>query len=335
MKPKTIRILLSIFSLLLIVGCAQAEPEAAEPAAQPVTAQNTAPSDAPVDQPVPQTQSDQPNTAMPAAVTGTAPTATPATQERTYKGRRVITLSSEDVQATAAAPTLTPTPTPNIEATAEAVAQAELEQAMKTSPRFDESDQLQATYQSMNLEAFALNPNISYYDRPIPEEKPFEEYWQHPYIHVFPDMMTFTNSRAGTEGSQPETFKYSYYTAYDLRIASPHTRKEYTIESFIHQPWFEPWPQATIGYSDYKTGESGSLKPEGTFGPYIQIGTPYFGKDSTREVLANTVSQLIQSALKPGATEIDPKYFLTDSAPEEVFTPPTPRKLPPTCISLG
>ena len=105
MKPKTIRI------LLLIVGCAQAEPEAAEPAAQPVTAQDTAPSDAPVDQPVAQTQSNQGNTPEPAAMAGRAPTITAATQETTEQGIQDIGATDPDTQGTMT-PTGSQTSTP-------------------------------------------------------------------------------------------------------------------------------------------------------------------------------------------------------------------------------
>ena len=188
---------------------------------------------------------------------------------------------------------------------------------MQTSPRFDEHDNLALKLEQINPADFSLNHNIPYSEREIPRDLPFEEYFNHPYIHLFPDMMETTREiadQAASQGeSRPKTFRYSYHPN------TTHTRTEYTIESFIHSPWFEPWTSTTVTSTDFGTGEFLSINS----GTNRNIGTPYFGKNSTREVLANAVSSLIQSALIEGAEPDIPDYYSDHNYPN--FTPPDPK----------
>ena len=290
MKTKPIWTIIPVIALLLTIACSQPEqgqpqqnsqPQQAAPADQPTTDQASGLTPSTVNQPDAQQQPDQTNAAAPSPVSNPAPTAVPAPQETTGQASEVADSSGQDAQVTnqPAGPGQEPT------------TDAEAEQPMATSPKFDETDQIQATYQSMDMEAFALDPNIPYTERQIPDEKPFEEYWSHPYIHLFPDMMEelhLIKEQAESNGqSHPKAFRYAYHSSPEF------PRKEYTIETFLHHPWFEPWHEL-LYTSHYSSGEvSGSYTAA-----YKTIGTPYFGRDSTREILAETVSQLITNSLQ-------------------------------------
>ena len=311
-----------VLLFLLVIGCAEDQApltqnqQESSPAAQPADSQpqtstappqqmsQTAPS-TPGNIAVPPQAGRQDPESLPPA--GTPIDATTAATDRT----------TQQIQVTAEAPSSPQQPTPGPQATAEAeAAQVTLQDALQTSPRFDEQDNLALKLEQINPAAFSLNPNLPYSEREIPAELPFEEYLNHPYIHLFPDMMETTREiadKAASQGdSHPKSFRYSY------RPNTKVPRTEYTIESFIHSPWFEPWTDATVTSTDFGTGEFLNINS----GTNRNIGTPYFGKDSTREVLANAVSSLIQSALVEGAEPHIPDYYSDIRYPN--FTPPDP-----------
>ena len=207
---------------------------------------------------------------------------------------------SEESQAPTSEPTPTPTP---------------------VKPQFSEAPLLQDIYAGVNLEVYGLNPNKELEFYYLPDvSRPFEEYRDHPYLHIFPDVehaVREIQEEAYSRGrSHPREFEYEYHP-YPRGFEANSTRKNYGIETFLHSPWFEEWSDGTIGSA--RTTEANKRYREAI----ESINTDYFGKGSVKETLANAVADLVNQAVKEQAREyqIPWKYD-----PPRVFSHPETEK---------
>ena len=172
--------------------------------------------------------------------------------------------------------------------------------------RFTDEVLLQDIYERIDLEQFALDPREpigSVYDA---WEAGEYHLWspmldplvhQHPYLHIFPDLEKVVEEQRETG----LTRDFSYIPNKEFRttkiedLAGIKDRMTY----FIYHPWFEPV------FADHRnrsvlTEQDNRL----LIGDYQQHGTGlyWFGNNSTRGVLAETVTELIRDASKPGVT---------------------------------
>ena len=199
-------------------------------------------------------------------------------------------------------------------------------------PRTNDQVLLQDIYAQIDLEQFALDPNE-------PNEFRRDEYraWirsqmshplvhQHPYLHIFPALEEIAEvlAKAGrtndfvyaptswarllsggdtrlTTEEREQTRQTSFWThprdAPHVDISGGASRMTY----FIYHPWFEPvffLNKSRQGrYAEYRQNQDraiGGYDSQGT-GPY------WFGKNSTRGVLAETVAALLEKAVRPGS----------------------------------
>ena len=172
------------------------------------------------------------------------------------------------------------------------------------SPRANDQVLLQDIYARIDLGQFALDPNepITWAESPIrrmgwlPSQMPHPMVHQHPYLHIFPDLEKI----AALQLEENKTGDIEYYPSWDISwgesafqdLSAGKDRLTY----FIYNPWYEAvfadnaWRYARAGASR----DIGRYNLDGT-GPY------WFGNNSTRGVLAETVAGLLEEAKSPSA----------------------------------
>ena len=184
-------------------------------------------------------------------------------------------------------------------------------------PQFSDEVLLQDVYAGIDLDEFALDPaaeiplphdghggvmRLTGLERPDQHptgEFPFAEVRDHPYLHIFPGL-SYAVEQA--EGSPPSDgmVKYDPYMTLDFK-RSFHELYEFVprngIERFIHHPWFEPVP--TSDFSGWR--ESSVRLKHGYRYSYQKIGPHWFGNNSTRGTLSNTVASLLEDNKLPGS----------------------------------
>ena len=163
-------------------------------------------------------------------------------------------------------------------------------------PKTNDRVLLQDIYGQIDLEQFALDPN-----EPIPEKTSpwtvspvnYPETSKHPYIHLFNEVIDPASSRHDEKWKQ---FR-------DQPLLKAH------LMHFIHHPWFEPLYPIHEILRDIKPERQNEV-------------TPYwFGSNSTRGILVETVAALIEEAQLP-TVEAHPRgWWLSDQA----FTSNDPR----------
>ena len=189
------------------------------------------------------------------------------------------------------------------------------------SPRTNDQVLLQDIYARIDLGQFALDPNepitwnepISRTGSPIkhtgwlPSQMPHPMVHQHPYLHIFPDLEKI----AALQLEENKTGDIEYYPSWDIRGGSnwqygdygPDVKKFQDLSAgkdrltyFIYNPWYE----AVFADNASRYAHAGTLKD---IGQYNRNGTgPYwFGNNSTRGVLAETVADLLEEAKSPTA----------------------------------
>ena len=193
--------------------------------------------------------------------------------------------------------------------------------------RFTDQVLLQDIYERIDLEQFALDPRDPITRPEIRKEAGEHHLWstmphpmvhQHSYLHIFPDLerivevqretglmrdITYNpltqnlramerNLRHEAEGDNRRS-SFSYDRLEDL------TGLKDRMTYFIYHPWFEPvFPNdgtRRVQIGELDRAPLGNYELDGP-GPY------WFGNNSTRGVLAETVAQLIREARKPGVT---------------------------------
>ena len=199
-------------------------------------------------------------------------------------------------------------------------------------PRTNDQVLLQNIYAQIDLEQFALDPNepIEFrgkYPRLIYSKMNYPLMHQHPYLHIFPALEEIvevqtrnedtrgifydpTNwgyqGKNGFRGPEREDREKTQQTNFWTRPGrAPHvdiSAGASWMTYFIYNPWFEP-----VFFKDEhdasRYAEHDQLSRWAGVGAYDLQGTgPYwFGKNSTRGVLAETVATLLEKAVRPGS----------------------------------
>ena len=194
-----------------------------------------------------------------------------------------------------------PTPTGETEsATAPAIPRLNITNLAPENPQTNDQVLLQDIYEQINLEQFALDP-----DEPIPFVElrgpnqislmKYPEVHEHPYLHLFPELKHMA-SQSERDISYIPFMSVDSDTFHEQRhhfdLAGLHNGLTY----FIYNPWFEQL--------QYKN-------PDKRFTPYFPVERkhlgrqtiePYwFGHNSTRGILAETVTKLLEEAKLPSA----------------------------------
>ena len=194
-----------------------------------------------------------------------------------------------------------PTPTGETEnATAPAIPRLNITDLAPENPQTNDQVLLQDIYEQIDLEQFALDP-----DEPIPFVElrghnqvslmKYPEVHEHPYLHLFPELKHMASQSERDISYIPfmsvdsATFE-GRYTHFDL--AGLHNGPTY----FIYNPWFEQMQYGTPGrrITPYLPVEQKHLGRQ-TIEPY------WFGHNSTRGILAETVTKLLEEAKLPSA----------------------------------
>ena len=194
-------------------------------------------------------------------------------------------------------------------------------------PRTNDQVLLQDIYAQINLEQFALDP-----DQPIPWQgsrydeispvsvMPHPMIHRHPYLHLFPDLKT--KVRKQKKGN----VEYIPHSVYSHRFKDISGQRNGLIY-FIYNPWFEPvFPDANhirrpdnrdadhMYFTDSRYYDSGA-------GPY------WFGNNSVRGVLAETVAKLLEEAKLPSTEPAQVLWFGEDRKGKTDLEAPEMQKL--------
>ena len=202
-------------------------------------------------------------------------------------------------------------------------------------PQTNDQVPLQDIYAQINLEQFALDPNepIEFqenrYTAWIDSKMNYPLVHQHPYLHIFPALeeIVAVLTKAGrtndfvytptswarllsggdtrrTTEEREQTRQTSFWN--DIPGSRSHQLQDIAggaswMTYFIYNPWFEPvfflnksQQERDAAYRQYQRRVIGEYGALGT-GPY------WFGKNSTRGVLAETVAALLEKAVRPGS----------------------------------
>ena len=185
-------------------------------------------------------------------------------------------------------------------------------QLVPEDPRTNDQVLLQDIYAQIDLEQFTLDP-----DQPIPWQgsrsdadspgslMPHPMIHRHPYLHLFPELEIRVRKQ------NKEDIWYTPYGSYgrygtDWFKDISGTRNGLTY--FIYNPWFEPvFPEYDKRTTDISGGTSfSSYYDNNGAGPY------WFGNNSVRGVLAETVAELLEEAKLPSAEPAQALWFGED-----------------------
>ena len=204
-----------------------------------------------------------------------------------------------------------PTPTGETEsATAPAIPRLNITDLAPENPQTNDQVLLQDIYEQIDLEQFALDPNepipIPFVELRGPNQASLMKYpevHEHPYLHLFPELKHIASQSEGDISYIPfmsvdfDTFKEGR-NHFDL--AGLHNGLTY----FIYNPWFEQVQyqriQRMTPYLPTETKYLGRQDAE----PY------WFGNNSTRGILAETVTKLLEEA-KLSSAEPYPRDWWT------------------------
>ena len=177
-------------------------------------------------------------------------------------------------------------------------------------PRTNDQVLLQDIYAQIDLEQFALDP-----DQPIPWQgsrsdadspvsvMPHPMIHRHPYLHLFPELEIRVSKQEKEDiWYTPYSRVYGRFGSYRFKDISG-TRNGLTY--FIYNPWFEPvFANHDRRTTDVSVGVSFSSYYENNgAGPY------WFGNNSVRGVLAETVAELLEEAKLPSAEPAQALWF--------------------------
>ena len=177
-------------------------------------------------------------------------------------------------------------------------------------PQTNDQVLLQDIYARTDLGQFDLDPNepIAWAESPIrrigwlPSTMPHPMVHQHPYLHIFPDLEKI----AALQREENKTGDIEYYPGWNHywqyeRIAGEAGKFQDLsagkdrLTYFIYNPWYE-----AVFDDNKRLAHAGAYR---NIGYYKKNGTgPYwFGNNSTRGVLAETVAGLLEEAKSPTA----------------------------------
>ena len=171
-------------------------------------------------------------------------------------------------------------------------------------PRFNDEVLLQDIYARMDLDQFGLDPS-----EPVETTRTrmeAEMLKNHPYLHLIPDLENYVRTSPRLKVVRYDPW-YQYSAPPELRfnfgeVDRGEGRPDISaargpIAYFIHHPWFEPvFSDRTIRVRISPNADA----PAG--GTYQHEAGPYwFGENSLRGVLADTVEKLMEEAMLPDA----------------------------------
>ena len=254
------------------------------------------------------TQTQRPAPTRPQPIAGLLnPTPTHTRESRTN------TTGPQDSQGT-------PGPAPNTQRSGTDPGQNQAAEPGQTTPQnpiTEEHTLLQHTYQTMDLDQFALDAN-----HPIPtpnNSRPrnpgsglrttfsLEETKTHPYLHLFRGLKRILENPDHRDYGQyvkGDSVDYNYNINDERKPQGYRTdhHPQDPLTKFVYYPWFEPIMDGEINH--YK----GHIL-------YPALGPYWFGNNSTRGVLADAVVNAFQQAMYP-TTSYHPIEWKTERDPE-------------------
>ena len=199
-------------------------------------------------------------------------------------------------------------------------------------PRTNDRVLLQNIYAEIDLEQFALDP-----DQPIPTSEttimPHPMIHQHPYLHLFPELEMMTRKRPGESNYSPGDIHYSPYGSYGYHYGTQPIGDRFADISgtrngliyFIYNPWFEP---VFPGSGRRTTNTSGfSFSTVWYERKGIGAGPYWFGNNSVRGVLAETVAELLEEAKLPSTEPAQAPWFRKEPGGRTDLETPEMQKL--------
>ena len=179
-------------------------------------------------------------------------------------------------------------------------------------PRTNDRVLLQDIYDQIDLEQFALDPDQQITWRNLESRRdhlqslmPYPMVHQHPYLHLFPELEGMTRE-------QQEDISYPPYD--DISQHDKHRYQDLSLTRnglihFIYNPWFEPvFPNQNSARElrdSYRIPGLSSYIFSGA-GPY------WFGNNSVRGTLAETVAELLDEAQLTSAEPAQEVWFGKD-----------------------
>ena len=204
-----------------------------------------------------------------------------------------------------------PTPTGETEsATAPAIPRLNITDLAPENPQTNDQVLLQDIYEQIDLEQFALDPNepipIPFVELRGPNQASLMKYpevHEHPYLHLFPELKHIASQSEGDISYIPfmSVDRHTFHEkSKHFDLAGLHNGLTY----FIYNPWFEQVQYQRIQrFTPYLSTEPKYLGR--------QDAEPYwFGNNSTRGILAETVTKLLEEA-KLSSAEPYPRDWWT------------------------
>ena len=181
-------------------------------------------------------------------------------------------------------------------------------QLVPEDPRTNDQVLLQDIYAQIDLEQFALDPDQrilsqgNRYEKDSPKSlMPHPMIQQHPYLHLFPDLEAKVRKQRNSD------VEYSPHSVYTHRFKDISGQRNGLIY-FIYNPWFEP---VFTGDDRRMPDNRETDNVHFTASSYTRNGAgPYwFGNNSVRGVLAETVAKLLEEAKLPSAEPAQAMWF--------------------------
>ena len=197
-------------------------------------------------------------------------------------------------------------------------------QLVPEDPRTNDQVLLQDIYAQIDLEQFALDP-----DQRIPWQgsrsdegnlMPHPMIHRHPYLHLFPELEIRVSKQEKEDIWYTPYGKYGRFgTDWVKDISGTRNGLIY----FIYNPWFEPvFPEDDIR----KTGVSPGVAFISSY-KYNGAGPYWFGNNSVRGVLAETVAELLEEAKLPSAEPAQVPWFEKNPTRKTDLEAPETQKL--------
>ena len=189
-----------------------------------------------------------------------------------------------------------PTPTGETESlAAQASPRLNITDLVPENPQTNDQVLLQDIYEQIDLEQFALDP-----DEPIERGSnraslmKYPEVHEHPYLHLFPELKQIAirseNDISYIPFMSVDSDTFGRYAHFDL--AGLHNGPTY----FIYNPWFEQ-----MQYKSPRNRITPHFPSQRKFLGNQTIEPYWFGDNSTRGILAETVTKLLEEAKLPSA----------------------------------
>ena len=190
-------------------------------------------------------------------------------------------------------------------------------------PRTNDRVLLQDIYAQIDLEQFALDPDQPILQQGSRDERnlmPYPMIHRHPYLHLFPELEIRVSKQ---EKEDIWYTPYGEYGRFGTDWVKDISGTRNGLIYFIYNPWFEPvFPEDDKRTTHLNVGPSFSSYYENDgAGPY------WFGNNSVRGVLAETVAELLEEAKLPSAEPAQALWFGEDRKGTTDLRAPERKKL--------